>query len=189
MATEPTPGMGRWLQQSEDGLEKFLFNLRWILAPAYVILGLCLISLVVMTGKEFYNFILAFGTMNETKMIVEVLTIVDLVFMSNLILMVILVGYVTFVSGIALAPDADKPKWMETLDYSGLKLQVIGSIIAVSAIKLLRAFMGLFLDTPLVNERQFFWMVVLHATFLCSAVVIGIIGRLKVDIQVRETQF
>ena len=133
-----------WPKRIEVETENFLLWLRWVLAPAYVILGLCLFGLVGRTFVEFYNFVLTLSSPRDTDVINAALLIVDLVLVSNLILMVMLVGYVTFVSHIDLDHKDDKLKWIDTLDYTGLKVQVIGSIIAVSAIKLLRAFMDIY---------------------------------------------
>ncbi|HTS42115.1 MAG TPA: YqhA family protein [Xanthobacteraceae bacterium] len=173
-----TPQQSGWPKRVELQIESFLLWLRWVLAPAYVILGLCLFGLVGRTFYEFYNFILALGAPRETDIINAALLILDLVLVSNLLLMVLLVGYVTFVSHIDFDHKDDKLKWIDTLDYTGLKVQVIGSIIAVSAIKLLRAFMDIFGGPP-PDYGRIYLLIIVHLTFLGTAVVIAVIGKLR----------
>jgi len=176
MAT--TPEHPHWTKQLELQVESFLVWLRWVLAPAYVILGLCLFGLVGRTFYEFYNFILTLGSPRETDVINAALMIVDLVLVSNLILMVLLVGYVTFVSHIDFDHQDDKLRWIDTLDYTGLKVQVIGSIIAVSAIKLLRAFMDAY-GGGIPDYGRIYLLIVVHVTFLGTALVVALIGKLR----------
>ena len=96
--------------------------------------------------------------------------------------MVLLVGYVTFVSHIDFDHKDDKLKWIDTLDYTGLKVQVIGSIIAVSAIKLLRAFMDVYGAGP-QDYSRIYLLIVVHVTFLGTALVVAIIGRLRASVE------
>ena len=111
------------------------------------------------------------------------LLIVDLVLVSNLILMVLLVGYVTFVSHIDFDHQADKLKWIDTLDYTGLKVQVIGSIIAVSAIKLLRAFMEVY-SSAQPDYSKVYLLIVVHLAFLGTALVVSLIGKLRASVDI-----
>ena len=167
-----------WPKWIEVHVEAFLLWLRCVLAPAYVILGLCLFGLVGRTFIEFYHFVLTLSSPRETDVINAALLIVDLVLVSNLILMVLLVGYVTFVSHIDFDHQDDKLKWIDTLDYTGLKVQVIGSIIAVSAIKLLRAFMDI-LGAEQPDYGRIYMLITVHVTFLGTALVVSIIGKLR----------
>jgi uncharacterized protein (TIGR00645 family) len=102
--------------------------------------------------------------------ILTVLTLIDLSLAGNLVLIVIFSGYENFVSKIDVEGHEDRPSWMGTLDFSGLKIKLIGSIVAISAISLLRAFMTLTQGTQVV-ETRIFWLVVLHLTFVTSGVL------------------
>jgi uncharacterized protein (TIGR00645 family) len=175
MTTTPRQSWPKWI---ELHIEAFLLWLRWVLAPAYVVLGLCLFGLVGRTFIEFYNFVLTLGSPRETDVINAALLIVDLVLVANLILMVLLVGYVTFVSHIDFDHKDDKLKWIDTLDYTGLKVQVIGSIIAVSAIKLLRSFMEIY-SSEEPNYGRTYLLIIVHVTFLGTALVVAVIGKLR----------
>jgi uncharacterized protein (TIGR00645 family) len=185
MTTTPqdsTPQEMSWPKWIEVHVEAFLLWLRWVLAPAYVILGLCLFGLAGRTFFEFYNFVLTLSSPRETDVINAALLIVDLVLVSNLILMVLLVGYVTFVSHIDFDHKDDKLKWIDTLDYTGLKVQVIGSIIAVSAIKLLRAFMDIYGSSTAPDYGRIYLLIIVHLTFLGTALVVAVIGKLRASV-------
>jgi uncharacterized protein (TIGR00645 family) len=171
-----------WIQASENNIEALIFWSRWLLAPAYLVLCACLIVLTYKTFEEFYELVTRdIHLFNETGTIVQVLTIVDLVLVMNLVLMIVFVGYVNFVSQIhpKNEKEEDWPKWMGYLDYSGLKIQLLGSIIAVSAILLLRTLVELFANGP-VDSMKFIWMVGFHLVFVVSMLVAAIVNRLKV---------
>jgi uncharacterized protein (TIGR00645 family) len=107
---------------------------------------------------------------SSEDIILSVLTLIDLSLAGNLVLIVIFSGYENFVSKIDVEGHEDRPSWMGTLDFSGLKIKLIGSIVAISAISLLRAFMTLTQATQ-VDEVRIFWLVVLHPTFVTSGVL------------------
>jgi len=176
------PEGAKWPKKIELHTENFLLWVRWVLAPAYILLGLSLFGLVGRTFVEFFYFIHTLWSPRETDVINAALLLVDLVLVSNLILMVLLVGYVTFVSHIDLDHHEDKLRWVDTLDYTGLKVQVIGSIIAVSAIKLLRAFMDIYgADQP--DYTRIVYLIFVHLTFLGTAVVVALIGKLRASVE------
>src|SRR5437879_5699762 len=115
---------------------QIVFGARWILAPAYLVLVLALIVLAYKTGEEFIELLIKLKTeprYEETEAIGQVLVIVDLILIMNLVLMVLFVGYINFVSVIKPKRVEDWPKWLGYLDYGGLKIQLVGSIIAISA--------------------------------------------------------
>jgi uncharacterized protein (TIGR00645 family) len=111
-------------------------------------------------------------------MILSVLTLIDLSLAGNLVLIVIFSGYENFVSKIDTGDSEDRPSWMGTLDFSGLKMRLIGSMVAISAISLLRAFVSLTEPATPLNERKLFWLVVLHVTFLFSGVMFALMDWL-----------
>jgi uncharacterized protein (TIGR00645 family) len=111
-------------------------------------------------------------------MILSVLTLIDLSLAGNLVLIVIFSGYENFVSKIDTHGSEDRPSWMGTLDFSGLKMKLIGSMVAISAISLLRFFVTITEPETTVNERKLFWLVVLHFTFLASGVMFALMDWL-----------
>src|SRR3954447_21653229 len=124
----------------EKYLEAGLFKSRWLLAPFYVGLVVALATLLVVFVREVVATIPQMLTLDAEAIILSVLTLIDLSLAGNLVLIVIFSGYENFVSKITAAVGSrDRPSWMGTLDFSGLKMKLIGSIIAISAISLLRA--------------------------------------------------
>jgi len=154
----------------ERTLENGLFLSRWLMAPFYVGLVIALAMLLIVFVQELIHSVpLVFGAGAE-EIILTVLTLIDLSLAGNLVLIVIFSGYENFVSKINLEGHEDRPSWMGTLDFSGLKIKLVGSIVAISAISLLRAFMTI-TQANAVDEVRIFWLVVLHVTFVVSGLL------------------
>jgi len=167
------------MQRLENILENVLFGARWLLVPAYLMLVLSLLVLAGMSVGEFVQLVKQIALYAEAGAVAQVLVIVDLVLVMNLVLMIIFVGYVNFVSVIHPNKTEDWPEWMGTLDYGGLKIQVLGSIIAIAAIKLLKEFLDLSVghDVP----ARLLWMTVILCVFVVSAVLLSISNKLHVS--------
>ena len=159
---------------------KLIFGSRWLLAPAYLFLVVALIILLYQAFLELLQLgtVLKTSGFNEVAILIQALTMIDVVLVMNLLLMVILVGYTNFVSKIHASRSDDWPEWTRHLDYSGLKLQVLGSIIAISAIGLLREFFDLAVNSNSYTHWQVGATIGLHVTFVVSAFVIAIVNRL-----------
>ena len=126
----------------EHLLEVVIFNARWLMAPFYLGLIISLAMLMVVFGYELAHGLLPALTSPEDAIMLA-LSLIDLSLAGNLLLIVIFSGYENFVSKIDTAGHEDRPQWMGTVDFSGMKLKLIGSIVAISAISLLRSFMTL----------------------------------------------
>jgi uncharacterized protein (TIGR00645 family) len=109
--------------------------------------------------------------MRTEEVILSVLSLIDLSLALNLVMIVVFSGYENFVSKIDTGDSEDRPQWMGTLDFSGMKMKLIGSIVAISAISLLRAFMTLTEPDRAFDDEHLRWMVILHVTFLFSGVM------------------
>jgi uncharacterized protein (TIGR00645 family) len=107
------------------------------------------------------------------QVILAVLGLIDLSLAGNLVVIVVFSGYENFVSKINTDNAEDRPSWMGTLDFSGLKMKLIGSIVAISAISLLRAFMTLTEGGVPVDEVRLRWMLMLHLTFVISGLLVA----------------
>ena len=164
----------------EHQFERLIFLTRWFLAPAYVVLCACILVLVWKTFEELVELILNLHTFLHNKAITQVLIIVDLILVINLILMVLFVGYNTFVSQLKTKEirAEDAPKWMDDLSYPGLKIQVMGSVIAVSTINILRVMVDITDNGP-IDKLRFTWIVTFHGVFLFSALIIAIVNYLN----------
>jgi uncharacterized protein (TIGR00645 family) len=169
----------RWLERVEDILEnRVIFAARWLLTPAYVVLVLSLAVLAIKSLEEFVELLTHLHLYDDAGAITQVLVIVDLVLVMNLVLMVLFVGYINFVSVIHPKKREDWPSWMGKLDYSGLKIYVMGTIVAISAIKLLRAFIELSAEGKLDSQRLT-WMTIIHMAFVFSILILALSNKLS----------
>ena len=150
-----------------------MFGSRWLLAPFYVGLVVALIVILVKFFEEVWHLVTHIFSIEGEQLILSVLALLDLTLLANLVLIVIFAGYENFVSKIAVARNAeDRPSWMGRVDFSGLKMKLIGSIVAISVIGLLQDFTGWVLTDSeyTVTAEQQFWRIMLHLTFLLSGV-------------------
>jgi len=157
----------------ERSIEKLLFACRWLLAPLYLGLSLALIALGIKFFQEAYHVFTHVTTLVEADLVLTVLAMIDLVLVGSLIVMVMFSGYENFVSRIDVETSSDTPAWLSKLDSGTLKLKVAVSIVAISSIHLLRVFMNAH-QTP--NDK-IMWYVILHLTFVVSAVLLGVLDR------------
>ena len=153
----------------EHILEKVMFASRWLMAPFYLGLIICLIVLLITFCSELIHFFTGGMTFEETEIILFALTLIDLSFTGNLLLIVIFSGYENFVSKIDVANHEDKPSWMGTVDFSGLKLKLISSIVAISGIHLLK----LFFNLNNYTKEQITLFIAVHLTFVFSGVILA----------------
>jgi len=161
-----------------NGLESFLeivlFRSRWLLAPFYLGLIGALVMLLGSFCYEIYDAVFVHFSLDPEHVILFVLSLIDLSLGANLVIIVIFSGYENFVSKIDTHDNEDRPSWMGTLDFSGLKMKLIGSIVAISVISLLRAFMELAKSGAELDQAKMTWLVGLHMTFLASGVLFAL---------------
>ncbi|MGD9816298.1 MAG: TIGR00645 family protein [Hyphomonadaceae bacterium] len=160
----------------ERMIEWVIYASRWLMAPVYLGLIGALGILIVTFFRELYIQAPQILTIDETEIILLVLTLVDLSLAGNLVLIILFSGYENFVSKIEAAhKDRDRPEWMGTLDFSGLKIKLIASIVAISGIHLLKIFMNLTKYT----ETELLWYVIIHITFIFSGVCVAAMDWLE----------
>jgi len=153
----------------ERALERFLFASRWLLAPFYVALVIGLVVLMVKTMQELWHYVWMVGHATEAEVILGVLSLIDLTFTGSLIVIVVFSGYENFVSKIDEAAHKDWPEWMGKIDFTGLKLKLLSSIVAISAIQLLKAFMNI----KNISDRDLMWYVIVHMVFVVSGIILA----------------
>ena len=162
------------LKRVEHGLESVLFNSRWLLAPFYLGLVVSLAVLMLKFMMMLWEFVLhAFGA-KESDIILGVLSLIDVSLTGNLILIVVFSGYENFVSKIDPGDHPDWPDWMTKVDFAGLKQKLLASIVAISAIQVLKAFMNL--DSTFDAQRVG-WLVGIHIVFVVSALILALSDR------------
>lgn len=155
----------------ERSIEQAIFASRWLMAPIYVGLIVCLGILIVTFFRELVTALPSVMTLEETDVILLILTLVDLSLAGNLVLIILFSGYENFVSKIDAAQGAkDRPEWMGTLDFSGLKIKLIASIVAISGIHLLKSFMNI----GSADKDDLFWLIVVHMTFVVSGLLLAL---------------
>lgn len=157
----------------ERFIERLLFASRWLLAPVYLGLSLALIALSIKFFQEAGHVLAQVLTVSEADLVLTLLALIDIVLVGGLIVMVMLSGYENFVSRID-ARATDTLGWLGKLDAGTLKLKVAASIVAISSIHLLRVFM----DAHQVPNDKIMWYVILHLTFVVSAVLLGLLDRI-----------
>ena len=157
----------------ERAIERLLFGSRWLLAPFYIALTIGLLELLVKTGERVYELVKGFLGLSESGMILGVLSLIDLTLTASLVVIVIFSGYVNFVSRIDASEHRDWPQWMGNIDFSELKLKVMASIVAISAIKLLEAYM----DISQESDRDLWFLAGMHLTFVVSALLLALADR------------
>lgn len=168
-------------------VEKFIFWSRWLLAPLYIgligVLGVLAWKFVV----EFVHMIQHVAGADEHVFVLDLLALLDLVLLANLILIVLFAGYENFVSKIEIAEESvDRPYWMGTVDFSGLKVKLIGSLVAISVIELLKDFIELAAKEDQEVGQGLIWRVLIHITFVLSGVLFAVMDWIS-DMRVIRT--
>ena len=173
--------MGADKNSIEARFEQGLFASRWLMAPMYLGLVVSLGMLTVVFTKELVYYASKTFSMTADQGILAILTLIDLSLAANLLLIVLFSGYENFVSKLDLGDQRDRPSWMGKVDFSGLKMKLIASIVAISGIHLLKVFMEVgkqAADAP-VNGERMLWLVIIHLTFVLSGVLLALMDWLS----------
>ena len=160
----------------ESKFEQGLFASRWLMAPMYLGLVVSLAMLTVIFIKELAYYVPQTLSMTADQGILAILSLIDMSLAANLLLIVLFSGYENFVSKLDIDHGADRPAWMGKVDFSGLKMKLIASIVAISGIHLLKVFMSLGKGDVghAVDSETLRWMVVIHLTFVTSGVLLAL---------------
>jgi uncharacterized protein (TIGR00645 family) len=173
-ATRPNPvlrGIGR-------GIEAVVLNSRWLMAPFYLGLVVALAVLFLKFLRSLWEFVLHAPGARSTDTILEALGLIDITLVANLILIVVFSGYENFVSRIETGGQRNWPIWMTRIDFAGLKQKLLASIVAISAIHVLEAFLNI--DTYF-DTTKMTWMVAVLLAFVISALLLAISDRWTAD--------
>ncbi len=164
------------MKQLERGFEHVLFSSRWILAPVYLGLIVALGVMLVKFSKQLWTLLVNLPDASEANIIIGVLSLVDVSLIMNLMVIIIFSGYENFVSKMEdLHDHDDRPEWMGHIGFTDLKIKLIGSIVAISGVELLKAFM----KVDDASDRHLGWMVGIHLTFVLSGVLYAIMDKLN----------
>ena len=150
-------------------MEAFIFWSRWLQAPLYL-------GLIVAQGVYVYQFmhelahlVTKAGALSESEVMLIVLGLIDVVMIANLLVMVIVGGYETFVSKLDLEGNPDQPEWLSHVNAGVLKVKLAVALISISSIHLLRTF----INAAHVDDRVIVAQIAIHASFLVSALAIA----------------
>ena len=180
-----------------NALPRFIFMSRWLQVPLYVGLIVAQVVYVVQFWIELVHLVeAAMGNQSaidlirksvavpgaetfeiqsrETLTMLVVLGLIDVVMISNLLIMVIVGGYETFVSRMRLEDHPDQPEWLSHVNASVLKVKLATAIIGISSIHLLKTF----INAQAFSEKALFYQTVIHITFLLSALAIAAVDRI-----------
>ena len=160
--------------QSKRTISSLIFLSRWLQAPLYF-------GLIIAQGVYVYRFMVELthliqktGSISETDIMLLVLGLIDVVMIANLLIMVIVGGYETFVSRLNLQGHPDQPEWLSHVNAGVLKVKLATALIGISSIHLLKTF----INADKLQHHTILWQVVIHATFVLSAWMLAIIDRL-----------
>src|SRR5260370_11487590 len=162
------------LKRLENGMESVLFNSRWLMAPFYLGLVVCLAVMLFKFFKKLWEFILNAPSASEADIILGALSLIDVSLVGNLILIVVFSGYENFVSRIDPGDHPDWPEWMTKVDFAGLTPKMLASIVAISAIQVLKAFMNI--DAASDAQKRG-WLVTVHPVFVISTRALALSTR------------
>lgn len=157
------------MKRAEKVFENIIFASRWLQAPMYAGLIIGGILYAYKFTVELVHLCLTIDEITESAVMLGILTLVDFTMVANLLIMVIVGGYSTFVSRIDIDSHEDKPEWLQKVDAGTLKVKLAGSLVGVSGIHLLQTFINI----KNHESEHVMWQVIIHVVFLFSSVLLA----------------
>jgi uncharacterized protein (TIGR00645 family) len=161
----------------ENGLEYFIFASRWVQAPIYAALIVAAVAYAWKSVQELLHLLTGFSAASESSIMVGILSLVDISMVANLVNMVVVGGYVTFVSRIDFGDNGDRPDWLDHINANTLKVKLAGSLASISAIHLLKSFIAItetVVEGTMISanaEKAVLWQAIIHGVFLASMIL------------------
>ncbi len=156
-------------------MERLMYASRWVLAPVYLGMSLVLFALFVKFFQELYHFLPHILEVNESELVLKILTLIDLTLVGSLTIIVMFSGYENFVSQMDIGEGTEKLGWLGSHDYGSLKMKVASSIVAISSIHLLKVFM----NVQSTDNDKIMWYVLIHLTMVISAILMGYLDKIS----------
>jgi uncharacterized protein (TIGR00645 family) len=157
------------MNQIKKNLSSLIFMGRWLQLPLYLGLLLILAAYVYRFSRELYTLIRHLNGFDDTQIMLGVLDLIDVVMIANLLIMVVMGGYETFVSRLELNAHPDTPEWLDHLDAGAMKIKLALSLVGISSIHLLRTF----IDPTKLSNYSVMWQIIIHVTLIVSALAIA----------------
>ncbi len=169
--------MNKKLSVAEKYLSAIIFSSRWLQSPLYFGLIVAQFVYVYLFLAELWNLASEVKSLDENHIMLVVLDLIDVVMISNLLVMVIIGGYETFVSKIRLGIEnhADLPEWLNQVNPNTIKIKVSMSLIGISSIHLLKTFINI----KHMQTEHIMWQILIHLTFLVSALALAYTARIS----------
>lgn len=155
-------------------LKRIIFWSRWLQAPLYVGLIIAQGIYVFKFMEDLYNLIIKVHTLDETRIMLSVLGLIDVVMIANLLIMVIMGGYQTFVSKLFIKGHPDQPEWLDHVNSGTIKIKFSMALIGISSIHLLKSF----INASVMSSQALMWQVLIHFTFVVSTIALAYTDRL-----------
>lgn len=162
------------IKKRQNIFAKIIFASRWLQLPIY--LGLIVVQIIYAYKfvKSLWHLIVNLGQMDENTIMLSVLSLIDVVMIANLLVMVVVGGYETFVSKLNVDGHPDQPEWLSHVNASVLKVKLSMAIISISSIHMLQTFINANNISPTTMQ----WQLLLHLGFLASAIAIAYTDKL-----------
>jgi uncharacterized protein (TIGR00645 family) len=160
-------------------IEKVIFASRWLLAPIYLCIISVLVAFIYFIAHDLFSVLLDLHSVTDSKLIITALGLCDMVLIANLVIIVVISGYENFVSKLDINHKEGEPTWIKKLQHSDVKLKIAASIVAISSIKLLQIFLE---AEDTFNQPLIMWSIILHITFVVSALLIAVIRILEAKV-------
>lgn len=155
-------------------ISRIIFTGRWLQLPLYLGLICILAAYVYRFMVELFELIMHINGFDDTHIMLGVLDLIDVVMIANLLIMVVMGGYETFVSHLELGEHPDQPEWLDHLDAGAMKIKLALSLIGISSIHLLRTF----IDPSKMSNDTVMWQVIIHVTLIISAMAMAWTNRM-----------
>ena len=162
------------MKSFENFLERLIYNSRWIQAPVYV--GL-IIGTLVFSAKffvELYHMVATFGISDEKTLMIAILTLIDVTMVINLLIVVIIGGYWTFVNKIEIIKEEERPDWLKKINAGTLKIKLIVSLVSISGVDLLKSFINI----QNISNEKVILQIAIHLTFIISALLLALSDKI-----------
>lgn len=162
------------MNRVKKSISALIFMGRWLQLPMYIGLILILAAYVYRFSRELFTLVIHLNGVDDVHIMLGVLDLIDVVMIANLLIMVVLGGYETFVSHLDLNAHPDTPEWLDHLDAGTMKVKLALSLIGISSIHLLRTF----IDPTKLSNDSVMWQVIIHLTLIASALAIAWTNKL-----------
>lgn len=155
-------------------MSQMIFWSRWLQAPLYIGLIIAQCVYVYFFMIELTHLVTGANELGETGIMLMVLGLIDVVMIANLLIMVIIGGYETFVSRLNIKEHPDQPEWLSHVNAATMKIKLAMALIGISSIHLLKTF----INVDQMSQQAIMWQVLIHLTFILSAMAMAFTDRI-----------